>query len=196
MFVSGNLIARSPVARIADESIASHATSTPPLGGEDSVMSLEHSINLGAIILSAASLVVAVFALRRASYAEKRALAEAKTNAFLTFRQRFQMIKRDLPPKWNDEAWLPEPDTDEWRRIELYWQNAFDEWFVPMRLNKEHLQDVWELFFESTVASALYNRPLRYVAWHLYTQGEFGKYQAEFAEVLEKLWRHPLNSDF
>lgn len=91
---------------------------------------------------------------------------------------------------------LPEPDTDEWRRIELYWQNAFDEWFVPMRLNKEHLQDVWELFFESTVKSALHNRPLRYVAWHLYRQGEFGMYKAEFADVLEQLWGKPLNSDF
>jgi hypothetical protein len=158
-------------------------------------MSLEQVINLIAIILSAGSLVIAIFALRRAKFAEQRALAEAKTNTFLTFRQRFQQIKHDLPKKWNDKLWLPDPDTDDWRRIELYWQNAFDEWFVPMRLNRD-LHEVWKLFFESTVESALHNRPLRYVAFYLYPQAEFGMYRGEFREVLENLWGKPLNSDF
>ena len=152
-------------------------------------------INLIAIILSAGSLLIAVFALRRAKSAELRALAEAKTHTFLTSRERFQHTKHDLPPLWNDKLWLPKTDTDEWRRIELYWQNAFDEWFVPMRLNKD-LHEVWELFFESTVESALHNRPLRYAAWHLYKQGEFGKHKGDFAVVLEELWGKPLNSDF
>jgi hypothetical protein len=93
-------------------------------------------LNLVAIVLSGGSLVVAYVALRRAQSAERRALAEATTHAFLAFRARFQPIKRDLPPRWSDKEWIPEPDTDEWRRIELYWQNAFDERFVPMRLNQ------------------------------------------------------------
>src|SRR5262249_32129564 len=30
-----------------------------------------------------------------------------------------------------------------------------DEWFVPTRLNREYLEDVWRLFFEAAVKSAL-----------------------------------------
>ena len=150
-----------------------------------------------AIGLAAASFVVAILAFRRASSAERRSLAEAKTQTFLTFRDRFIAIKHDLPPRWGDQEWLPQPDTDEWRQIECYWQNAFDEWFVPMRLNREHLEDVWRLFFESAVKSALPNRPLRYVAWCLCEAGEFGQYNNDFAAVLEQLWGRPLkDSDF
>lgn len=160
-------------------------------------MSIEQVINLIAIILSAGSLVVAFVALRRAHSAERRALAEAKTHAFLTFRERFQQIKHDLPPRWSDKEWIPQPDTDEWRRIELYWQNAFDEWFVPMRLNKEHLEQVWQLFFASEVKSALHYRPLRYVAWRLCEEGEFGGHNKDFLGVLEQLWGKSLkDSDF
>jgi hypothetical protein len=153
--------------------------------------------DLVAVVISSVALVFAILAHRRAINAERRLLAQAKTQAFLTFRDRFQQIKRDLPPRWSDPTWLPRPGTDEWRRIELYWQNAFDEWFVPTRLDKEHLQDLWPLFFESAVKSALDNRPLRYVAWALYEQGEFAQYKRDFAEVLERLWGRPLrDADF
>ena len=153
--------------------------------------------DLVALIISGFALVFAVLAHRRSISAERRSLAEAKTHAFLTFRERFQRIKHDLPPLWSDPNWLPQRGTDEWRRIELYWQNAFDEWFVPMRLNREHLEDLWPLFFESAVKSALFHRPLRYVAWKLYEEGEFAQHKQDFAEILERLWGGSLrDADF
>ena len=160
-------------------------------------MALKEWAELLAVFLSAASVVIAIFAFRRANSAERRSLAEAKTQAFITFRNRFIEIKHNLPPRWGDKEWLPQPDTEEWRPFEAYWQNAFDEWYVPMCLNREYLEDVWRLFFESAVKSALPYRPLRYVAWRLCEAGEFGQYNEEFAEVLEKLWGKPLkDSDF
>jgi hypothetical protein len=147
--------------------------------------------------MSAVAVVFSILAHLRAGQAEQRSLAEAKTNAFLAFRERFSQIKHDLPPKWADGVWLPERNTDEWRRIELYWQNAFDEWFVPMVLNKNHMSDLWDLFFKSAVESALHNRPLRYVAWNLYKAGEFANYKGKYMGVLEDLWGKPLkDSDF
>ena len=162
-------------------------------------MNLKEWIEMVAVVISGASLVVAIIAFRKANSAERRSLADAKTQAFLTFRDRFNTIKRDIPPGWSDKtkSWLPQPDTEEWRQIEAYWQNAFDEWFVPTRLNKEYLEDVWELFFKRAVKSALDNRPLRYVAWRLCETGEFSQYSRDFAAVLEDLLGRPLkDSDF
>jgi hypothetical protein len=159
-------------------------------------MTVKEWTEIIAVVLSTGSLIVAILALMRARAAEQGTLAATKTQAFLTFRERFQQIKHDLPPGWSDPTWLPKPNTDEWRRIELYWQNAFDEWFVPTRLNKKHpeLEEIWRQFFESVVQSALHNPALRYVVWRLCKQEEFGQpYTREFAEVLEQLWGRPLN---
>lgn len=153
-------------------------------------------IATAAAIISTGSLVVAIVSFRRADAAERRSLADAKTQAFLAFRSRFLTIKHDLPSRWDDETWLPEANTDEWRRLETYWQNAFDEWFVPMRLNKEHLEDVWTMFFESAVKSALHHRALRYVAWRLCEGGEFGEHNAEYKRLLDQLWGAPIDTDF
>lgn len=153
-------------------------------------------IAIVAAVISAGSLVVAMVSFRRAGTAERRSLADAKTQAFLAFRSRFLTIKHDLPPRWDDDTWLPERNTDEWRRLETYWQNAFDEWFVPMRLNKEHLQDVWTLFFESAVRSGLSHRALRYVAWCLCSSGEFGEHNEAYRLLLDQLWGKAIDADF
>jgi hypothetical protein len=154
----------------------------------NNIMNSPIFISLIAAGISGGSLVVAIISLRRALSAERRALAEAKTNAFLVFRQRFTEIKHDLPAKYSHPVWLPEPNTDEWRQIELYWQNAFDEWFVPTVLNKDYLEEVWEIFFKDAVKSGLQHRPLRYVAYKLYEQGEFANHKVAFKKTLQALW--------
>jgi hypothetical protein len=65
-------------------------------------------IELFAVAVSAASLVVSILAFLRASSTEQRSLADAKTQAFLTFCDRFNAIKRDIPPGWSDRNWLPD----------------------------------------------------------------------------------------
>jgi hypothetical protein len=160
-------------------------------------MSPQDWADISTVLVSSVSLVLSYVALSRAGSAEHRALAEARMNAFLTFRERFQQIKHDLPPRWMDDDWTPQIDTDEWRRLEIYWHNAFDEWFVPTHLNKEHFHDLWPLFFRSAVETALHNRPLRYVVWRICRNEEFGKHTAEYEAVLEELWGKPLgDKDF
>ena len=97
-------------------------------------MGLKEWIELFAVAISAASLCVSILAFRRARSAERWTLAETRTQAYLTFRDRFNSIKRDIAPSWTDKEWLPKQGTVEWRQIEAYWQNAFDEWFVCTRL--------------------------------------------------------------
>ena len=48
------------------------------------------------------------------------------------------------------------------------------------------------VFFESVVGSALDYRALRHVVWHLCERGEFGKYNADFRAVLDRLGGRPL----
>jgi hypothetical protein len=156
-----------------------------------------------AVLISLGSLTLGLVSLRRAQKADERAeraeqfsIASAKTQAFVTFRTRFLDIKHGLPTGWTSDSYRPQPGTDEWRLLEDYWQNAFDEWFVPNVLNKAHLSDLWDLFFASAVRGAMANAPLRYVAWRLYEMGEFGEYREQYKRTLDELYGGPIEAAF
>jgi hypothetical protein len=156
-----------------------------------------------AVLVSLGSLTLGIVSLRRAQKADERAeraerfsVASAKTQAFVTFRSRFLQIKHGLPSEWINDGYRPQPGTDEWRLLEDYWQNAFDEWFVPNVLDQSHLGDLWTLFFASAVKGALENAPLRYVAWRLYETGEFGEYRDEYKLALDELYGGPIEAAF
>ena len=70
---------------------------------------------------------------------------------------------------------------------------------MPTRLNKDYLEEVWTLFFESAVASALKYRPLRYVAWCITEPwgSEFGGHSHDFRTTLDALFEGSIaDADF
>lgn len=145
--------------------------------------------NWAAAGIAIVSAVVSFLSYRWARQTEDRVRFESRTQTFLTLRERFRDIKGGLPPSYDSPTWLPNDGTKEWRDLELYWQNAFDEWFVTNKLNPKHLQPLWTLFFERAVRSGLSHRPLRYVAWAL-TEGrsEFGGFGHDFRDALDRTY--------
>jgi hypothetical protein len=143
-------------------------------------------------VISVASLVIAWYALRTARQAEERSRIEAKARVFLDLRDRFRTIKAELPAEWRNPHWNPALDDPDWKRLESYWQNAFDEWFVPTHLTPGYIDDLWELYFKKAVQSALTRPALRCTAGRLCRDGEFGAYNKEFQGVLEELAGRPL----
>jgi hypothetical protein len=107
---------------------------------------------------------------------------------YLDLRRNFSALKGSIP-LWYSEARIP-PDAspDQIRACELYWQNAFDEWFVTTRLEPWHLRRLWKRFYAGTFTLALSHGALREVVAKLTHDGaEFGDHQEVFRESLNKL---------
>lgn len=120
--------------------------------------------------------------------------AAGRTQVFLEFRNRFSELKRKLPC-WYDSACIPSgADDAELRELELYWQNAFDEWFVTNRLEGRHFRRLWRRFYSGTLELSLRNGALRQVAGRLTHEGtEFGAHQETFRRVMNELCHRSLN---
>lgn len=136
------------------------------------------------LYFSALALIVAALSYARAS-------AAARAQVYLDFRERFRNLKLPIPT-WYDQVRVPEQATPAERRaLELYWQNAFDEWFVTQRLQPRYLGTLWTRFYRGVMKGALSHGALRQVADELTgeTGREFGDQKQRFREVLDKLCR-------
>lgn len=133
------------------------------------------------IAISVGAVAVAVMSFMRST-------AAARAEVFLELRKRFSEQKHSLP-EWYDAEAVPEEATrSELRAAELYWQNAFDEWFLTTRLDPWHLKKLWARFYEGTLERALTHPALRSVVAKLTHEGaEFGKSQEEFRASLNEL---------
>jgi hypothetical protein len=129
---------------------------------------------------------VAAFFVAAMSYFKSNAAARAQV--FLEFRKRFSEIKHSIPDWYCWPAVPEKPDPKDLRAVELYWQNAFDEWFVTTKLERWHLRRLWKRFYEGTLTLSLKNGALRQVVAQLTHGGaEFGDHQEEFRAVLNRL---------
>ena len=136
------------------------------------------------------AITVSVGAFFVAAISYVRSTAAARAHVFLEFRKRFSDLKGSIP-SWYDAPAVPEGATkEELRAAELYWQNAFDEWFVTTRLEPWHLGKLWRRFYSGTLTHALKNEALRAVVAKL-THGstEFGDDQEKFRATLNTLCR-------
>jgi len=116
--------------------------------------------------------------------------AASRAEVFLEFRKRFSELKGSIPT-WYNAASIPANASEaELRAAELYWQNAFDEWFVTNQLEWWHLRKLWTRFYKGTMTLALRHGALRQVAANLTHSGvEFGNRQEQFRATLNGLCR-------
>lgn len=135
---------------------------------------------------------LAAFLVATMSYIKSSAAARAQV--FLELRKRFSELKASIPV-WYNEATIPDSaSADDLRAVELYWQNAFDEWFITNKLERWHLRKLWNRFYKGTLTLALSNGALRQAAANLTHGGpEFGEHQDEFRATLNALCRRAYN---
>jgi len=129
---------------------------------------------------------LAAFLVAAMSYVKSSAATRAQV--FLEFRKRFSDLKASIPAWYGAPAIPDDVSVEDLRAAELYWQNAFDEWFVTNKLERWHLRRLWNRFYRGTLTRALGNRALRQVAANLTHGGqEFGDHQDEFRATLNAL---------
>ena len=137
------------------------------------------------------SSIIAGLAIVVASMSYAHSSATARAQIYLEFRRRFSEFKDEIP-HWYDHARIPEEATkDEKRALELYWQNAYDEWFVTQELHPHYLGKLWRGFYRGILKGALRHGVLRQVADELTgpSSSEFGDQKARFRHTLDELCR-------
>lgn len=91
----------------------------------------------GAVVVSIAAFFVATM-----TYVGSK--AAVRSQVFLDLRKRFSDLKNSIPD-WYDKSSVPATATsEELRACELYWQNAFDEWFITTWLERRYLHKLWQ----------------------------------------------------
>lgn len=140
-----------------------------------------------AIAISLAAFLVAAMSYLKAT-------AAIRAEIFLDFRKRFSELKVSIPD-WYNAAGIPKDvPKGELRAVELYWQNAFDEWFVTNKLEPWNFRKLWHRFYKGILIRALSNGALREAAARLtHGSAEFGEHQDEFRTVLNALCMQAYN---
>lgn len=103
-----------------------------------------------------------------------------KTNAFLSFQERFTGIQKEWSANVNKENWMP--TEAESRAVERYWHLVYDEWYLCKRLDTS-LQRLWDEYYLKGVRNALQNpqflKSLNYLISCREFQKDFTDYMTE-----------------
>jgi hypothetical protein len=106
-------------------------------------------------IISAISIPISILSLGVAFSSFRRTAIVSRAQLFISLRSRFLEIHKGLPDQLEDPNWEVQEGTSEWRAIERYWYNAFDEWFVTTKIFSGDREELWKIFFSHAIQSAL-----------------------------------------
>jgi hypothetical protein len=105
-------------------------------------------IDFLAAISGGLSALTALIAVVIAIRSERRSREVLKAQMYLTLRQGFHDIYREL----GDLTGRSEEDTDLRMARQAYWHHAFDEWYISQLAPRE-LGDMWNAFFKRATLS-------------------------------------------
>lgn len=138
--------------------------------------------------ISAVSAVIAVASAIFAFNANRNNRHVAATQIFLQLRENYLLIQATLPPRLRELNWVAEVDSDDWRKLEAYWYQIFNEWFITRKLYGGVYKDLWNEFYAETVKSALKHSSIRHVYYSMRHEKKyaFAGHGADFSKVIEE----------
>lgn len=148
-------------------------------------MKLEH---ITATILGISS-TIALTSLALSYMAFRKSKVSARAEVFISLRGRFLEVHDDLPETFHDPNWRVQEGSSEWKALERYWLNAFDEWYVTTRILKVDHGVLWDGFYSHAIMSSLRHASMRKVLLHMFDgRVSFGSFKDEFEKEIDGLW--------
>lgn len=147
-----------------------------------------------AVIFGLSSLTVAILTFINTRRARGQAARLARTQTYLVFRERFRDIQQNLPAGYHERAYST-ITPEESLKIERYWYNAFDEWYVTTQLHAGPIADLWTDIYEYAISSTLeYDMMRDWYCQNWRKKTTFGPHSTAFADAIEVAWAktHPI----